>query len=174
MPNMIADSIRKNPTSYGYETVPDWLLELTDSSPAEEDADMLRAARDRLLLAVEGDNESDYTARLGCRWQAAEIDVNLLPAGEAYQNMLNLITDYASEFTPEQLIRRGSYVTGMARYVGEQPLSTYCLLSPMRSERSAGNVTQSGLKCSCARILRICASLRATFVNTDCGTALSP
>jgi hypothetical protein len=121
IPNMIADSIRRNPASYGFDTVPNWLSELTDSPPSDEDADMLRAARDRLVSAVENDVGSDYTALLDCRWQAAEIDVDLLPAGEAYQNMLDLITAYASDFTPEQFIRRGSYVTGMARYVGEQP-----------------------------------------------------
>jgi hypothetical protein len=121
IPNMIADSIRKNPAIYGFDTVPSWLLELTDSPPSDEDAHMLRSARDRLIRAIENDEASGYTAILECRWQAAEIDVDLLSAGEAYQILLNLITTYASDFTPEQFIRRGSQVTTMARYIGEQP-----------------------------------------------------
>jgi hypothetical protein len=121
IPNMIADNIRSNPAIYGFESVPTWLSEVLDCPPSDEDAEILRAARDRLITAVENDPGSDYTALLDCRWQAAEIDVDLLPASEAYQNMLTLITTYANDFTPEQFIRRGSRVTGMARYVGEHP-----------------------------------------------------
>lgn len=120
IPGMIADNIRTNPAIYGFDTVPTWLLEIMDSPPSDKDAEMLRTARDRLIDAVENDSGSDYTALLDCRWQAAEIDLDLLPAGEAYQKFLTLITTYAGDFSPEQFIRRGSRVIGMARYVGEQ------------------------------------------------------
>lgn len=118
---MIANNIGTNPATYGFDSVPNWVLEITDSPPSDEDAEMLRTARDRLINAVENDSGSDYTALLDCRWQAAEIDLNLLSVDKAYQNFLTLITTCAGDFSPEQFIRRGSRVIGMARYVGEQP-----------------------------------------------------
>jgi CHAT domain len=121
MPNMMAENIMTNPAVYGFETAPDWLSEIINAPPSNEDTEMLQTARDRLVDAIANDAGSDYTALLECRWQAAEIDWNLLPAGEAYQDFLTLITTYAGDFSPEQFIRRGSRVIGMARYVGEQP-----------------------------------------------------
>jgi hypothetical protein len=121
IPNVIADNIGSNPATYGFDTVPAWLSEITDSPPSEADAETLQLARDRLLHAVKNDTSSDYTALLDCRWQAAEIDLDLLPAGQAYQNFLSLITTYADDFSPEEFIRRGSRIIRMARHVGENP-----------------------------------------------------
>jgi hypothetical protein len=121
MPNMMADNIMDNPAVYGFATPPDWLSEIINAPPTDEDLQKLRAARDRLIDAADNDTASDYTALLECRWQAAEIDLVLLPLKEAYQKWLTLITDYADYFTPEQYIRRGSRVIGMAQHAGEQP-----------------------------------------------------
>lgn len=121
MPNSIANNIRVNPAAYGFDAVPTWLLDVTDSPPSGEDAETLRTARNRLINALEDDFGSDYSALLYCRWQAAEIDWDLSPAKEAYQNFVSLITTYGGDFSPELFIRRGSEVIGMAQYVGEQP-----------------------------------------------------
>ena len=121
MPNMMASNIMDNPAVYGFATAPDWLSEIINAPPSDEDAKKLRVARDRLIDAATNDTGSDYTALLECRWQAAEIDLVLLPLKEAYHNWLALITTYAGDFTPEQYIRRGSRVIGMAQHAGERP-----------------------------------------------------
>lgn len=120
-PNMLANTIRSNPAAHGFEVVPEWLSGAIESAPTDEEVATLRAARNRAINAAESASGSDYIGILDCRWQAAEIGVDLLPADEAYNHILDVITTYADEFTPEEFIRRGSRVIGLAHRAGVQP-----------------------------------------------------
>lgn len=121
IPYMMAETIMTNPSAYGFVTAPDWLVEAINAPPSDEDVAMLQAARDRLLDAISDATGSDYTAQLECRWQAAEIDLDLLAEKDVYDTWLSLITTLANDFTPEQYIRRGARVIGLAHHVGEKP-----------------------------------------------------
>ncbi|TQR85670.1 CHAT domain-containing protein [Mycobacterium hodleri] len=127
-PEMVANNIEVNPATFGFDGVPEWPSPKMEDPLDAEDAQMLLAARQRLVSPEKPRiGDSVNRSQLALMFEAAEISSDLQNRHEAYSEFVALLSKHGDILEPDQLIRRGIKAIGLAEHIDIVPPTSLLL-----------------------------------------------